>query len=254
MKILPDDYRGHHPAFSAFPEDSLRHRIGVTSFVPLSGGVAFSLGTICAIARHPQPWATATKAAAYITTGLAAYSIATGYLKERNARTFLRSQGIEPPKGRWLARVGHYDLDDSVLLGGFLGILVAFMRKSPSPVLGWKRYVGAFTFGGSCRFVTWFVKDIGEIIRVGGSADFQRAEQRDQELLKEEAKWQSTVRLQLGRMNERLPQSASVSPSSMNDSLKTSNSSLKEGVTDKPSGSQGDKPGIMKTSGARPGT
>ncbi|KAF2169848.1 hypothetical protein M409DRAFT_52340 [Zasmidium cellare ATCC 36951] len=184
MRVLPQPHRGLHPAYPDWTEGSLRNRLGILDFLLIAGGLALPF-----LFRRRQPLATTIKAAAYIGSGTMLCVTGLHYVSCRTARTFLEKQGIEVPDGKIVDRVGCFDSDDAVLSGGIAAMLVSFASRKPPKVLGWKRYVGTFTLGGTLGATLWY----GLMWYRLGFHRFAQIAAHDGELVKEAEKCKSVI-------------------------------------------------------------
>lgn len=196
MRILPDPFNGLHPAFPAWPEDSRRNRAGTLGFIPVAGVLPCTLEIISSFWKRHVLLAASTKAAAYLACGLGLATAAAQSHSRWRERSFLRIQGIEVPKGKMVDRVGFFDLDDAILSGGILALLVSSARRNPSNVLGWKRYLGTFTIGGTYGLGGMLMWNSCENYKTGVDKVAQMSK-RDQEVLEQRKKWMPIVNSQL---------------------------------------------------------
>lgn len=169
MRISPPPEDGLHPAFPPSPDPSRSNTV-----LPTTVFAATSLGALrwifAATFRRPAPLASACKTVAYAATSLGA---TLSILQDLNAiavRKFLASQNVECPAPKFFDRLGNFDQDDRLFLGGCIGVFAATRMRGPWTVTGWKRSVAAFTLGsfasdivyGSYRTWSW---DVGETKR-----------------------------------------------------------------------------------------
>lgn len=73
---------------------------------------------------------------------------------------FITEKGIDVPTYRLFDRFGTFDSDDATTLGMLGSVLMAARLRKPWSVSGWRRWVGAASFGSATARVTyhmWFV-------------------------------------------------------------------------------------------------
>ncbi|KAL1297658.1 hypothetical protein AAFC00_006213 [Neodothiora populina] len=144
MIILPPPWEGLHPAFPKRPDPFNTNSLTNAPIIGGTVGLAWATGASI-FRRNP---ASGLKAAAWATVLSAALGLAAEQLAGRiYARPYLESKGITVPKQKLVTRLLHADEDTFVVAGGIAGVLLARSIAKPWSVTGWKRAVGAFSFG-----------------------------------------------------------------------------------------------------------
>ncbi|KAK4981084.1 hypothetical protein LTR66_010216 [Elasticomyces elasticus] len=168
MRLLPLPGHGLHPAIPESPPPLEAN--DAVSGPTLGGFVGLCTVVGAAALRRPQPWAIATRYAAYAgilcTVG--------GLLQEEFshqvfAKPFLKSQNISLPRRKLWERTQYIDQDNFVITGAVAGVLASTLLRRPWTTYGWRRYVGAACFGslaGDVAYTSLYLDRVKEAKRL----------------------------------------------------------------------------------------
>ncbi|KAF2750861.1 hypothetical protein M011DRAFT_523802 [Sporormia fimetaria CBS 119925] len=136
---------GQHPVLYRALEPLEANR--ATSYIPAAAcSLGFATTAVLSIFGKNKPGTLIRSVAAW-TVPVAAMQGSVHWWDGHCAREELRSQGIKINRGKLVEFNGHTTVDDAVLLGGGVSLLLAMTRRSFPGVYGWRRYVGAAQIG-----------------------------------------------------------------------------------------------------------
>lgn len=189
--LFPRRYEGLHPAF--VPLDSRTTLSSIAAAPPIAGcigGLSFCLILIAkTIITSPLDFRRSFRPAAALSTKVAAYSLVglgavvglSEYSADPAACAFLESKGIVNPHQQILSRPGSFECDDASVSGLLGSAAIATALRRPRMVTGWKRWIGAGSFGSVVSTVTyifWYTGgDIGALQEIEAHTK-ARVEQR----------------------------------------------------------------------------
>ncbi|KAI5276102.1 hypothetical protein E4T47_00812 [Aureobasidium subglaciale] len=144
MRILPPNWEGLHPAYPSKPAPFNESALTKAPF--WAGGCGALAAGLALLTKRPP--AQGLKIAAWTTIIFGTASVGVErYAGRLIARPYLESKGVEIPKSKIIDRPFEIDADNYILAGGLIGLGFAASVRKPWNIVGWQRWLGAFSCG-----------------------------------------------------------------------------------------------------------
>ncbi|KAK5174137.1 uncharacterized protein LTR77_001217 [Saxophila tyrrhenica] len=179
MRLFPPSHEGRHTAFPVFPAPyaptSTSQAAGLTGGISTVVPCALAINQLFGLWKpQASTWRRFNAVCTYGFLGVAGCAIFHDFMIRQIAGRLLEDQEIAPRPCRALDRLGHFDEDDALLTGAAIGVVTASLLPRPWAVVGWRRWIGAVSYGSGAGWLAFNKRRVFQVGRQGFTDDTNR--------------------------------------------------------------------------------